>query len=342
MPEHGPPSLRLLLSDSDAAAGPSLTGNRDGEALDLYSTLVSDVVDRVGPSVLRINVRRGGRQVGSGSGFIISPDGLALTNSHVVQGARSLAVTMLDGREAVARLLGDDPDTDLALLRIEEAAALPAATLGDSAKLRRGQIAIAIGNPLGFDATVTAGIVSALGRSLQSRSGGMIEDVVQTDAALNPGNSGGPLAASNGEVIGVNTAVIAGAQGICFAVASNTAHWVAGQIARYGRVRRAYLGLGAASVAVPRRIALRLELQQSGGVRIVSLDQSGPAAQAGLLTGDLILALDGRAVGSVGELLRALDGEMINRTVSIEILRRSERLRFWVGPIEKAPSANAA
>ena len=336
------PDPTFLFGAEERSSGPSHPPDRDARALDLYSSLVSDVVERVGPSVLRIDVSKGGRKAGAGSGFVISPDGLALTNSHVVQGAGALQVTMLDGREAVARLLGDDPDTDLALLRIDDGAALPAAKLGDSAKLKRGQIAIAIGNPLGFDATVTAGIVSALGRSLRSRSGGMIEDVVQTDAALNPGNSGGPLAASNGEVIGVNTAVIAGAQGICFAVASNTAHFVAGQIARYGRVRRAYVGLAAATQPIPRAIALRLELAQSNGVRIVSLDQAGPAAQGGLLSGDIILSLDGQATGSVGELLRALDAEKISRTIGIEVLRRSQKLRFWVGPVEKPQALRAA
>ena len=284
------------------------------------------MVDRVGPSVVRIDVRRGGRSAGSGSGVIISPDGLALTNSHVVQGARSVALTTLEGRELQARVLGDDPDTDLALLRVDESVTLPAARLGDSAKLRRGQIAIAIGNPLGFDATVTAGVVSALGRTLQSRSGRMIEDVMQTDAALNPGNSGGPLVSSAGEVIGINTAIIMGAQGICFAVASNTANFVAGEIARHGRVRRAYIGVGAATMPIPRRIALRLGVEQTSGARLLAVDQNGPAAQAGLLTGDLIVALDGKPVTSVADLIRSLDADKISRTVSVDFLRRSEQL----------------
>ena len=270
--------------------------------------------------------------------MIVSSDGLALTNSHVVQGARLVSLTTLEGRELQARVLGDDPDTDLALLRVEADVSLPAARLGDSSKLKRGQIAIAIGNPLGFDATVTAGVISALGRSLQSRTGRMIEDVVQTDAALNPGNSGGPLVSSTGEVVGINTAVIMGAQGICFAVASNTAHFVAGEIARHGRVRRAYIGVSAATTEIPRRIALRLGLDQSTGARLIAVDQSGPSAQAGLLSGDIVIALDGKMVKSVGELLRALDADKINRTVSVDFVRRSEQKRVWIGPVERQPA----
>jgi S1-C subfamily serine protease len=319
-----------------AASSPS-----DDQALDAYSRVVSQVVERVGPSVVRIDVKRGGRNAGAGSGVIISPDGLALTNSHVVQGARSVLLTTLEGRELQARVLGDDPDTDLALLRVDEDVTLPAAKLGDSSRLKRGQIAIAIGNPLGFDATVTAGVVSALGRSLQSRTGRMIEDVVQTDAALNPGNSGGPLVSSAGEVIGVNTAIIMGAQGICFAVASNTAHFVAGEIARHGRVRRAYIGVAAATTPIPRRIGLRLGLDQASGARLISVEQAGPAAEAGLLSGDLIVALDGKPVSSVGELTRMLDADKIARTVSVDFLRRSEKLRVWIAPRERPPVALA-
>jgi S1-C subfamily serine protease len=327
--------------DADSASqgpGPAAPPQPDGEALDAYSRVVAGVVEQVGPSVVRIDVKRGGRNAGSGSGVIVSSDGLALTNSHVVQGARVVSLTTLEGRELQARVLGDDPDTDLALLRVEADVALPAARLGDSAKLRRGQIAIAIGNPLGFDATVTAGVISALGRSLQSRSGRMIEDVVQTDAALNPGNSGGPLVSSAGEVVGINTAVIMGAQGICFAVASNTANFVAGEIARHGRVRRAYIGVSAATSEIPRRIALRLGLDQPTGARLIAVDQSGPSAQAGLLSGDIVIALDGQNVTSVGQLLRALDADKINRTVSVDFVRRSERKRVWIGPVERKPA----
>ena len=329
------PLFILNASDESSGAGAPPPVD-DGLALDAYSRVVTDVVDRVGPSVVRIDIRRAGKGGGSGSGVIVSPDGLALTNSHVVQGAKTVALTTMEGREYQARVLGDDPDTDLALLRIDESVTLPSARLGDSGKLRRGQIAIAIGNPLGFDATVTTGVVSALGRSLQSRNGRMIEDVVQTDAALNPGNSGGPLVSSNGEVIGINTAVIMGAQGICFAVASNTAHFVAGEIARHGRVRRAFIGVAAATITIPRRIALRHQLTQANGAQLVTIDQSGPAAQAGLLTGDVVIGLDNKPVTGVADLVRLLDADKINRAISIEFLRRSERIKLWIGPSERA------
>jgi S1-C subfamily serine protease len=328
--------LAFALDSNADSAGPGASSSiTDGEALDAYSRVVSDVVDRVGPSVVRVDIKRGGANAGSGSGVIVSPDGFVLTNSHVVQGARSAEIITLEGRQLHARVLGDDPDCDLALLRIDDAATLPAARLGDSAKLKRGQIAIAIGNPLGFDATVTAGVVSALGRSLRAKSGRMIEDVIQTDAALNPGNSGGPLVSSRGEVIGINTAIIMGAQGICFAVASNTANFVLGEIARHGRVRRAYIGIGAGTVPIPRRIALRLGLTQANGARILGVEPGSPADQAGLLTGDMIVALDGKAIAGVEDLLRALDADKISRTVSVDVLRRSESLRFWIGPTER-------
>ncbi len=336
------PQPFFALTADAASSGPgAASAEADASALDAYSRVVADVVDRIGPSVVRIDAKRNGRSAGAGSGVIVSPDGLILTNSHVVQGSRAVEVTTLEGRELRARVLGDDPDCDLALLRVDDSVTLPAAKLGDSSKLRRGQIAIAIGNPLGFDATVTAGVVSALGRSLRSKSGHMIEDVVQTDAALNPGNSGGPLVSSAGEVIGINTAIIMGAQGICFAVASNTAHFVLGEIARHGRVRRAYLGLGAGTTPIPRRIALRLGLNQVNGARILNIEQSGPADHAGLLTGDLIIALDGALVNGVEDLLRLLDADKIGRTISVDFLRRSERQRVWIGPTERGQAFQA-
>ena len=322
--------------DADApiehAAAPA---GSDGALLDAYSRTVSDVVDRVGPAVVRIDVRRGAPRAGLGSGVIISPDGFILTNSHVVQNARRAEVTLLDGRVLNARVLGDDPDADLALLRVDEAATLPFAPLGDSSALKRGQIAIAIGNPLGFDATVTAGVVSALGRSLRASTGRMIEDVIQTDASLNPGNSGGPLVSTRGEVIGINTAIIQGAQGICFAVASNTASATLGEIVRHGRVRRASIGVGVAPWTLPRRIALRLGLEQATGAMITLVEPKSPADEAGLLTGDVLLGLDGRVVATPADLVRALDADMIGRVVALDTLRRSERRRVWIGPTER-------
>jgi S1-C subfamily serine protease len=307
----------------------------DAVLLDAYSTHVTRVVDLIAPSVVRLDVRLGGRRGGSGSGVIVSPDGLILTNSHVAQNAKSVEVTVLDGRHFQARVLGDDPDTDLALLRIDENATLPAARLGDSKRLRRGQIAVAIGNPLGFDTTVTAGVVSALGRSLRAQSGRLIDDVIQTDAALNPGNSGGPLASTAGEVIGINTAIIQGAQGICFAVAANTADFVLGEIVRHGRVRRGYIGIGAGGSSVPRRIALRLGLGQATAAMITAVETDSPADQAGLLTGDLVLSVDGQTVTGADDLVRMLGADTINRTVPIDILRRSDQRRVWVSPKER-------
>ncbi len=329
---RGPLGADALLSTAAHEANEP----NDGDLLDAYSKSVTRVVDRVGPSVVRLDIRRGdGRKGGSGSGVIVSPDGLILTNSHVVQGARRADVTLLDGRVLSGRVLGDDPDTDLALVRVDEDATLPAARLGDSKRLRPGEIAIAIGNPLGFDSTVTAGVVSALGRSLRSTNGRLIDDVIQTDAALNPGNSGGPLVASNGEVVGINTAIIAGAQGICFAVAANTARFVLGELVAHGRVRRAYLGVGAGTIALPRRIALRLGLEQTRGVVVSSVEAGSPADHAGLLSGDILLAVDGAPVTSAGDLVRLLGAGMIDRVVPLDILRRSDKRRFWVALRER-------
>src|SRR5512144_1084759 len=228
------------VRDAGEAASPSVS---DTEILDAYSNAVTSVADAVGPAVVRVEVRANGRPAGVGSGVIIAPDGLVLTNSHVVEGAKDIWLQDADGHLMEARSLGEDSDTDLALLRAGFARDLPSAPLGDSKLLKRGQLVVAIGNPLGFESTVTAGVISALGRSLRSRTGRLIEDVIQTDAALNPGNSGGPLVSSRGEIIGINTAVIMGAQGICFAVASNTARFVLGELIQHGRVRRAYIGI---------------------------------------------------------------------------------------------------
>lgn len=332
-----------FVLDEDARAethsGGDAVRSIDAPLLDAYSRAVADVVDTVGPSVVRIDLaHRDGQKSGSGSGVIVSPDGLVLTNSHVVSAGKRASVTTLDGRTFAARVLGDDPDTDLALLRIDADETLPAARLGNSKLLRPGQIAIAIGNPLGFDATVTAGVVSALGRSLRAKNGRLIDDVIQTDAALNPGNSGGPLVSSAGEVIGVNTAVIMGAQGICFAVAANTAQFVLGEIVRHGRVRRAWLGVGAGTVPLPRRVALRLGLDQSTGAVVTNLARGGPADEAGVLTGDIILSIDGASVAGADDIVRLLSADKVGRTIPIDVLRRSDRRRFWVGLKERAPA----
>ena len=259
----------------DAAAPAS-----DTEILDAYSNAVTSVADSVGPAVVRVEVQGpNGRPGGVGSGVVIAPDGLVLTNCHVVERAKEVRLTDAEGRVMEARKLGEDPDTDLALLRAGAVRDLPHAALGDSKSLKRGQLVVAIGNPLGFESTVTAGVISALGRSLRSRNGRLIEDVIQTDAALNPGNSGGPLVSSRGEVIGINTAVIMGAQGICFAVASNTAQFVLSELIQHGRVRRGYIGVSGQTAAVPRRHARAAEIDNASGAMITALEPKGPAAR---------------------------------------------------------------
>src|SRR4051812_26625365 len=276
---------------------------------DAYSDAVSSVAETVGPAVVRVDTRERGNKPGrggTGSGVVISPDGLVLTNAHVVNGARDIRLSDTEGRTTEARLLGIDPDTDLALLRADAARSLAFALLGDSKKLRRGQIAIAIGNPLGFESTVTAGVVSALGRALRAKNGRLIEDVIQTDAALNPGNSGGPLVSSRGEVIGINTAVIMGAQGICFAVAANTARLVMGQLLRHGRVRGSSIGIAAQHASLSRRVQVATGIAQATGAMIASVEAGSPADGAGLLMGDTIVALDGRRVTGVDDLVRLL------------------------------------
>jgi S1-C subfamily serine protease len=306
----------------------------DASLFDGYSRAVVRAVERVGPAVAQISARRG-RRGGSGSGVVVSPDGLVLTNSHVVAGAEALRVALPDGRVADARLLGDDPPTDLALLRVVNDAVLPVAELGDSAILRPGQLAVAIGNPLGFENTVTAGVVSALGRSLRGAGGRLIEDVIQTDAALNPGNSGGALVDSAGRVIGINTAVIAGAQGICFAIAANTARHVLGQLVRFGRVRRAFLGLSAQGVALPRRLALRHGLAQARAAQVADVVPGGPAAAARIAAGDLLVALGGAVIEGPDGLLRWLSAERVGERVEAVVLRGESLLRLAVEPGER-------
>jgi S1-C subfamily serine protease len=323
----------------------------DRALLDAYSRAVIDVVDRIGPAVVALAVRRGeqaGRrngepmQGGAGSGVVVAPDGLILTNSHVAGaaggGTSRIGVTTPDGQELRARLVGDDPDTDLALLRVDESVTLPAAPLGDSKRLKRGQLVIAIGNPLGFESTVTTGVVSALGRSLRSRNGRLIDDVIQTDAALNPGNSGGPLVSSHGEVIGINTAVIMGAQGICFAVAANTANFVLGELVRHGRVRRAFIGIAAQQIALPRRLR-RAGLQQERAVMAGTVEPDSAAGRAGLRSGDIIVRLDGVTISGADDLVRALTGDKIGRDVALEVLRGTELLTLSLLPQERRRAA---
>jgi S1-C subfamily serine protease len=308
----------------------------DLSLLDAYSTAVVSTVDRVGPAVVRVEPLEGG---GVGSGVVIAGDGLVLTNSHVVGKASRVRLSFADGNTREASVMGNDPDTDLALLRTDLPAGTPAARLGDSKALRRGQLVVAIGNPLGFESTVTAGVVSALGRSLRATSGRLIDDVIQTDAALNPGNSGGPLVSTLGEVVGINTAMIARAQGICFAVASNTAVFVVSEFIRHGRVRRAHIGIAAETVPLPRRIGLAATIAGHGaGSRAIRLSEvmaGGPAAAAGLLKGDLLLSVDGIAVEGADDLVRLLNAERIGRDTTVAILRGGAVEKRTLVPVER-------
>jgi S1-C subfamily serine protease len=301
------------------------TGRPTDEALlDAYSRTVVAVADRIGPAVVRVEgTDRGRRQRGVGSGVLIAGDGLVLTNSHVVGASKRVRIALAEDAEAEAQVLGDDPDTDLALLRAELPPGTPAATLGDSKILRRGQLVVAIGNPLGFESTVTAGVVSALGRSLRAASGRLMDNIIQTDAPLNPGSSGGPLVATNGEVVGINTAMIIGAQGLCFAVASNTASFAVSEFVRHGRVRRAQIGIAAQTISLPRPVALALSVGP-GAVRITGIGPGGPAASAGLQVGDLLLSLDDVAVSGIDDLVRLLDASRIGRKMLVSFLPKDK------------------
>ena len=309
----------------------------DEIALDSYSRVVAAVAETDGPAVCLIEARVGQRH-GHGSGFAISPDGLVISNSHVVHKAAQIRVSFPDGRSFPAQLLGDDPATDVALIRVD-ASDLPFIHLGRSNTLRVGQIAIAIGNPLGYQTTVTAGVVSALGRSLPSASGRLIDDVIQTDAALNPGNSGGPLLNSTGQVIGVNTAIIHGAQGICFAVAIDLVQLVIGDLLRFGLVRRGYLGIAGADIRLPRRALSRLDLDEDRAVQVVKLNADGPAARAGIREGDVLLNLQGKPIAGIAALARLLDGASIGHPQEITLLRGSHLETLAVTPDEMPSTA---
>ena len=330
--------LSKVNPDSAEVPGPAA---EDAALLDAYSRAVIDVVETVSPAVVRLDVRqpesaqRNGRQGGTGSGVIVSPDGLVLTNSHVVGGAARIRATTAEGQNLTAQVVGDDPDTDLALVRINESLTLPFAPLGDSRRLKRGQLVIAIGNPLGFESTVTAGVVSALGRSLRASTGRLIDDLIQTDAALNPGNSGGPLVSSHGEVVGINTAIIASAQGICFAIAANTARFVLGELVRHGRVRRGYIGISAAQTRLPRRLRHVAEVAQDSAVVVASVEPSSPGARAGLVAGDVLLAVGGQPVTGADDLIRLLTGDTIGRAIELDVLREGVRRRLTLTPEER-------
>ena len=306
----------------------------DAALLDAYSEAVTRAVEAVSPSVLNIEV---GERGGSGSGFVLTPDGFALTNSHVVGGARAVKVRLADGRSVPAPVVGDDPDTDLAVVRFEAAGLVPVA-LGDSRRLRPGQLVIAIGNPYGFQCSVTAGVVSAVGRALRSRTGRLMDNVIQTDAALNPGNSGGPLVTSRGEVVGVNTAVILPAQGICFAIPIHTAQFVVGRLIKDGRIRRGFLGLGGQTVPLPRDVVRRHGLGSDSGVLVVSLEEREPAAAAGVAEGDVIVGLGDQPVATIDDLHRLLADGPIEVRTALVVIRRGERATLEVVPRESRPS----
>src|SRR6202521_2554559 len=326
---------------SSQATKPAAAG--DDTLLDAYSNAVIGVTERVGAAVVRVEtgpkLRNARERGGLGSGIVISPDGFVLTNSHVVGSSKEIRLRDIEGIVTDARVLGVDPDTDLALLRADGVRDLRHASLGNSRSLRRGQLVVAIGNPLGFESTVTAGVVSALGRSIRSVSGRTIEDVIQTDAALNPGNSGGPLVSSAAEVIGINTAIINGAQGICFAVASNTAQFVLSEIIRPGYVRRAYIGVSGQTAPIPRRHAVVAGIDNKRGAVLAQIEPESPAAKAGLLPGYLVIKLDGVEINGVDDLIRALDRDRIDRQLSMDVLRMGRLRAIDIHPIERKPSA---
>jgi S1-C subfamily serine protease len=302
----------------------------DDQLLDAYSQAVIGAVEAVGPAV--VNVHRG--DAGAGSGVIFTPDGLVLTNHHVVHGAPRVDVILPDGRSLRADVIGHDSGTDLAVLRVD--ATLPFARFGDSRRVRVGQVAIAIGNPYGFQHSVTSGVISALGRSLRSQSGRLIDDIMQTDASLNPGNSGGPLVTTRGDVIGINTAMIRPAQGLCFAIGINTARFVASRLIRDGRIRRAYIGIAGQNIDVPRAMARVNQVAIASAVRIASVEKGSPAAQAGLEKADIVVAFGDVAITGVDDLHRVLGEEQINKVVDVAVIRGGERRTISITPVESA------
>ena len=342
-------STEFLLSEANAGAGwqapTESSAPNDSALLDEYSRTVVGAAERVAPAVVNIDIKqrvngsRGPREIGgSGSGFMIAPDGFILTNSHVVHGATQITVNLPDGREFPAQLIGDDPDTDLAVVRID-APNLVHVRLAESENLRVGQVVIAIGNPFGFQASVTAGVISALGRSMHAQSGRLIDNIVQTDAALNPGNSGGPLVNSAGEVIGVNTAMIRPAQGICFAIASNTARFVAGWLIKDGKIRRSYIGVAGQNVPIHRRIVRFYNLPRETGVLVVSVEKGSPAEHAGLREGDVVVAFNEQPIGSIHELHKMLMGDQIGIAGKLLIIRHTEKLGLSILPAESRQPA---
>src|SRR5438067_10254651 len=342
-PKNNAGRIEFLFNETDSGASQPIRGEtqpNDSELLDAYSRTVVSAVARVTPTVMKMDVRqqvsqRGGeREIkGNGSSLVITPGGFILTNGHVVHDASAITVNLPDGREYRARLTGDDPDTDLAVIRID-APQLQHVRLSDSENLRVGQLVIAIGNPLGFEASVTAGVISALGRSMHAQSGRLIDNIIQTDAALNPGNSGGPLVNSAGEVVGVNTAMIRPAQGVCFAIASNTAKFVAGWLIKDGKIRRSYIGVAGQNVPVHRRIVRFYNLPREAAVLVVSVEKGSPAAKAGLREDDLIVAFDGEPIGSIHELHKRLMAEQIGVESKMTIIRQTEKLEMSILPAE--------
>jgi S1-C subfamily serine protease len=324
----------VSTGESAGVSAPSTPPPADDNLFDAYSKAVVHAADAVGPSIVNIEVRRrDGQRAGSGSGFIITPDGFALTNSHVVHGAQRIEVTLADGRRPDAHVVGDDPDTDLAVIRVF-APQLHPVRLGDSKNIRVGQVAIAIGNPYGFQCTVTAGVVSALGRSFRASTGRLIDDIIQTDAALNPGNSGGPLLNSRGEVIGVNTAVILSAQGICFAIGIDTAKYVAGWLIKEGKIRRSYIGVGGQNVPLHRRLVRHYQLASPSGVLVIAVAPGSPAEHAGLREGDVMVALNGQPIPSIDALHKLLTGDQIGVESLLTVIRGAERMDVKIRPGE--------